>query len=129
MMGRGVDASGSARAPTLLIVDDHDRFRAFARSLLAAEGFVVVGEARDGASAIRAAEELEPDVVLLDVMLPDLDGFAVCARLAEAASPPAVVLTSTRDASAYQRRLGQSPARGFIAKSELTGAALSALVA
>jgi DNA-binding NarL/FixJ family response regulator len=115
--------------PTLLIVDDHAGFRSFARALLEAEGFVVVGEADDGESALQLAHELEPEIVLLDVMLPDVDGFSVCLRLNEAAgSPPIVVLTSSRDASAYRRRLDDSPARGFIPKSELSGAALAALV-
>jgi DNA-binding NarL/FixJ family response regulator len=114
-------------APTLLIVDDHAGFRSFARRLLAADGFNVVGEAGDGETAIRAVQDLQPDIVLLDVALPDLDGFAVCARLHEAEHPPAVVLTSSRDASAYRRRLRGTRARGFIAKSELTGAALAAV--
>jgi DNA-binding NarL/FixJ family response regulator len=115
-------------APTLLIVDDHAGFRSFARALLEAEGFVVVGEAEDGESALRLAHDLRPEVILLDVMLPDVDGFAVCARLTEGGASSAVVLTSSRDASAYRRRLGDSPARGFIPKSELSGAALAALV-
>lgn len=113
---------------TLLIVDDHESFRSFARQLLEAEGFVVVGEAVDGASAIREARQLNPDVVLLDIMLPDLDGFAVCAHLSRTEDPPAVILTSSRDASGYRRRLDESAARGFIRKSELSGAALAALV-
>jgi DNA-binding NarL/FixJ family response regulator len=118
-------------APTLLIVDDHAGFRSFARALLETEGFVVVGEAPDGESALQLAHDLAPEIVLLDVMLPDLDGFSVCVRLTEAsdrAKPPTVVLTSSRDASAYRRRLDDSPARGFIPKSELSGAALAALV-
>ena len=113
---------------TLLIVDDHSGFRSFARQLLEAEGFVVVGEAADGETAIRAARQLNPEVVLLDIKLPDLDGFAVCARLSQGADPPAVVLTSSRDASGYRRRLDESVARGFIPKSELSGAALAAIV-
>jgi DNA-binding NarL/FixJ family response regulator len=115
-------------APTLLIVDDHAGFRAFARALLETGGFVVVGEAASGEAALRAARALRPEVVLLDVVLPGLDGFAVCASLAAEDPAPAVVLTSSRDASAYRRRLQQSRARGFISKSDLTGAALAALV-
>ena len=113
---------------TLLIVDDHASFRSFARQLLEAEGFVVVGEATDGESGIREAEQLNPDVVLLDIMLPDVDGFAVSARLSQGANPPAVVLTSSRDASSFRRRLDKSAAHGFIPKSELSGAALAAIV-
>ena len=113
---------------TLLIVDDHTRFRSLARELFEAEGFVVVGEAVDGESAIREARLLKPEVVLLDIMLPDLDGFVVCAELSQSVDPPAVVLTSSRDASSYRRKLGESKARGFIPKSELSGTALAALV-
>ena len=92
---------------TLLIVDDHPSFRSFARQLLEAEGFVVVGEAVDGASAIRGARVLKPQVVLLDVTLPDLDGFTVCARLSQSAHPPAVVLTSSRDERGLQAPTGR----------------------
>ncbi len=114
---------------TLLIVDDHATFRSFARAVLEASGFDVVGEAVDGASAIEEAGRLNPTVVLLDVQLPDLDGFAVAERLAATGGGgPAVVLISSRDASSYRRRLAHSPARGFIPKSELSGAAVAALV-
>lgn len=87
-----------------------------------------MGEAVDGESAIRETRRLKPDVVLLDVVLPDLDGFTVCARLAEGRDPPVVVLMSSRDASGFRRRLDESEARGFIPKSELEGAKLAALV-
>jgi len=113
---------------TLLIVDDHATFRSFARAVLEASGFDVVGEAVDGASAIEEAGRLNPTVVLLDVQLPDLGGFAVAERLAATGGGPAVVLISSRDASSYRRRLAHSPARGFIPKSELSGAAVAALV-
>jgi DNA-binding NarL/FixJ family response regulator len=113
---------------TVLIVDDHDGFRRDARALLEADGFEVVGEAADGESAIAEAQRLRPLLVLLDIQLPDTDGFEVSAKLAETADPPAVVLTSSREASAYRRRLADSPARGFVAKSELSGEALAALL-
>jgi DNA-binding NarL/FixJ family response regulator len=113
---------------TLLIVDDHAGFRAFARALLEAENFDVVGEAEDAASALAAASRLRPQVVVLDIQLPDRDGFRVAEQLAQMADPPAVVLTSTRDISTYRRRLATSPVRGFIPKSELSGHALLALV-
>jgi DNA-binding NarL/FixJ family response regulator len=114
--------------PTLLIVDDHPSFRSLARALLEAEGFAVVGEAEDGATAIAAVEALRPAVVLLDVQLPDLDGFEVAERLASRADAPAVVLVSTRTAAAYGVRLETTSARGFISKTSLSGAALAALV-
>jgi CheY-like chemotaxis protein len=113
---------------TVLIVDDHEAFRRAARRLLEADGFEVVGEAVDGESAIAEAARLRPRIVLLDIQLPDADGLELAARFAEAGDPPAVVLTSSRGASAYRRRLAQSPARGFIAKNELSGEALAALL-
>jgi len=60
----------------VLIVDDHPSFRASARRLLEAEGFAVVGEAGDGAEALARAAELDPELILLDVQLPDLDSGA-----------------------------------------------------
>jgi DNA-binding NarL/FixJ family response regulator len=112
----------------VLIVDDHDGFRSFARALLDAEGFEVVGEAEDASSALAAAAHLRPQVVLLDIQLPGINGFEVAEQLARAVDPPAVVLVSSRDISSYRRRLAGSPARGFISKGELSGSALIALV-
>jgi len=114
--------------PTVLIVDDHEAFRESASALLEAEGFAVVGEAADGGGAIAEAQRLRPQVVLLDIQLPDIDGFAVAERLSAVPEPPRVVLISSRDASSYGPRLETTPARGFIAKRELSGATLSALV-
>lgn len=114
--------------PTVLIIDDHDGFRESARALLEAEGFAVVGDAADGAAALAAVQVLLPDVVLLDVQLPDLDGFAVAERLAALPQPPRVVLISGRDAAAYGPRVDAAPVCGFLAKRELSGAALAALV-
>jgi DNA-binding NarL/FixJ family response regulator len=116
------------RARTVLIVDDHAPFRAVARALLPLEGFAVVGEAADALSALDAVGRLRPDVVMLDIQLPDLDGFEVARRLAQAGDPPVIVLVSSRDRSAYRRRLADSPARGFIPKSDLSGAVVAALV-
>lgn len=114
---------------TVLIVDDHEGFRRVARALLEADGIRVVGEAADGESAIREAARLRPQLVLLDVQLPGMDGFEVAARLGRASDPPAVVLTSSHAASLYRRRLARSTARAFIPKDELSGRALSALLA
>jgi DNA-binding NarL/FixJ family response regulator len=123
----GAACEDGAVGPSVLIVDDHADFRAFARTLLESGGFEVVGEAADGASALSAARALKPGLVLLDVQLPDIDGFAVCEQLAGDAAPPLVVLTSSRDASSYRRRLGGSSARGFIPKAELSAPALATL--
>lgn len=115
-------------APTVVIVDDHDGFRASARALLEAEGFEVVGEAASGLAALTTSERLRPDVVLLDVQLPDIDGFDVARRLARAAHAPAVVFISSRDAVDYGDLLAGVPARGFLTKRELNGVALAALL-
>jgi DNA-binding NarL/FixJ family response regulator len=108
----------------VLIVDDHAPFRALARRVLTADGFDVVGEAADGAAAIEAARALRPDIVLLDVQLPDVDGFQVAEDLTGEPPGPAVVLVSSRAGSDYGRRLTTSAARGFIAKADLSGAGL-----
>jgi DNA-binding NarL/FixJ family response regulator len=114
---------------TVLIVDDHPSFRASARTLLEAEGYEVVGEAEDGESAVTAVRELHPDLVLLDVQLPDIDGFKVADRLRRLEAPPAVILTSSRDRADYGRCIGDCGARGFVPKAELSGAAIAALFA
>ena len=115
-------------ARTVLIVDDHDEFRAAARAILELDGFMVIGEAGDGTRALEECARIRPDVVLLDVLLPDTDGFDVARRLVVDGVGPDVVLTSTRDASAYARRLASSPARGFVPKHELSGAAVARLL-
>ena len=114
---------------TVVIVDDHPSFRASARAILEADGFDVIGEAADGASALATVQDLQPDVVLLDIQLPDMDGFAVCARLGANGAEPDVVLVSSRDASDYGCLIHESGARGFIAKADLSGKAVSALLA
>jgi DNA-binding NarL/FixJ family response regulator len=113
---------------TVLIVDDHPSFRATARALLESEGFEVVGEAADGASAVEQVGRLVPDVVLLDIHLPDLDGFEVVAQLARNGARSQIVLTSSRDAADFGTLVDESGARGFVAKDELSGAALAALL-
>ena len=115
-------------ATTLLIVDDHPSFRASARELLEAEGFDVIGEAEDGTSALTEARRLEPDVVLLDVQLPDMNGFDVAAQLTADGPGSAIVLVSSRDGSDFGPLVLESGARGFIPKGELSGARLAALV-
>lgn len=113
---------------TVLIVDDHPSFRALARTVLQAEGFDVIGEAVDGASALTEAERLKPELVLLDAQLPDTDGFAVAAELTRGGDGPAVVLTSSRDAADFGPLVAESGALGFVPKAELSAAALAAFL-
>jgi DNA-binding NarL/FixJ family response regulator len=114
--------------PSVLIVDDHAEFRASARALLELQGFDVVAAVEDGAAALDAAARLRPDVVLLDVQLPGMDGFEVAERLAAGQRAPRVVLISSRRRSAYEARLPRAPVAGFLGKDELSGAALAALL-
>ncbi|MEA2535870.1 MAG: hypothetical protein QOF11_104 [Chloroflexota bacterium] len=113
---------------SILIVDDHGPFRAQAREMLAAAGFDVVGEAVDGQGALTAVGRHHPALVLLDVQLPDLDGFEVTRRLLAQPQPPVVILVSTREASDYGRRIHGSGALGFITKSRLSGDTLRAVL-
>ncbi|MEP7113537.1 MAG: response regulator transcription factor [Ilumatobacteraceae bacterium] len=113
---------------TVLIVDDHDTFRGAVRALLEVGGFVVIGEAVDGRQALVEVARLAPDIVLLDIQLPDLDGFAVAERLAATSPSPTVVLVSSRDAVTYGDRLLRAPAAGFLPKREVTGATLAGIL-
>ena len=110
-----------------MIIDDHPSCRASTRHVLEDAGFVVIGEAQDGASGLAAATEMRPAVVLLDVQLPDFDGFDVAACLGRD-DAPAVVLTSSRDGSEFGGMVARRGARGFVPKDELSGPALEALL-
>ena len=112
----------------VLIVDDHPSFRSVARRLLADEGFDVVGEAGDGRDALLAVRDLRPDVGLLDVQLPDVDGFGVAAVLAEEPDPPAVGLVSRRSRAGSGHRVGRSATRGFLPQAEPRGGTLHPLL-
>lgn len=111
------------------MVDDHARFRQVLRELLTAAGWRVVGEAATGGTALELIARLAPDLVLLDVVLPDLDGFDVADRLAEAGCASAVVLTSGHDLPDFAGRLRAAPVRGFLPKEMISGRALAALLA
>jgi DNA-binding NarL/FixJ family response regulator len=116
-------------AKTVLIVDDHPSFRASARRMFEADGYEVVGEAEDGGAALAAARQLRPELVLLDVRLPDVDGFELARRLLDASGPtPKIVLTSSHDSSDLGDAIGASGAQGFVAKSELSAEAITLLV-
>jgi DNA-binding NarL/FixJ family response regulator len=113
----------------VLLVDDHPGFRRCARSLLIEEGFDVVGEAGDGATALSLALELAPDLVLLDVQLPDSNGFEVASQLLERSPALTIVLISSRDRVEYGRAVETCGARGFLAKADLSGAEIEKLLA
>jgi DNA-binding NarL/FixJ family response regulator len=116
-------------ARTVVIVDDHAGFRAQAAQLLAAAGYEVVGSCPDGRSALAVVPTLRPDVVLLDVQLPDIDGFRLIAQLDAGSDGPAIVLVSSREAADYGARVGRSGAVGFITKAELSARSLAEVVA
>lgn len=109
-----------------IVVDDHPAFRASARRLLELSGYEVVGEAADGASGLALAREQEPELVLLDIALPDMSGFDVAEELAD--GPSSVVFVSSRDQRDLGRRARQSGALGFIPKDRLSEESLQAVV-
>jgi DNA-binding NarL/FixJ family response regulator len=127
MAGLGLRCDDPHMKRTVLIVDDHVPYRRLARRLLEAGGLTIVGEAADGPSALAAAMALRPEVVLLDVLLPGVDGFAVARQLAALDEPPLVVLTSSRDRVELEARLTQAPAAGFLQKDELSADRLAAV--
>lgn len=112
---------------TVVIVDDHPSFRASARAMLEASGFEVIGEAADGVTALELLHRLRPEVVLLDVQLPDMSGFDVCVECGDV-DETAVILVSSRDGSDFGDLVDRCGARGFIPKGELTGEAVAAFV-
>jgi len=122
-----MEAASSPRR-TILIVDDHPSFLAAARFVLESEGFDVVGVATDGESAVRETVRFAPEIVLLDVSLPDMTGFEVASRLRAAGVSSRIVFTSSREGSDYGLLIDESDASGFIGKADLSGEALRLLV-
>jgi DNA-binding NarL/FixJ family response regulator len=114
--------------PRILVVDDHAGFRTAVRSMLEAAQFTVVGEAADAAGAVRAVDEFKPALVLLDVHLPDVDGFELSRVLGLREPPPVVVLTSSRPIGDLKRRVADCPVAGFLPKEALSGPALRSFV-
>lgn len=112
----------------VFIVDDSAPFRTVARALLESGGYQVVGDAGTGAEALAGVPEAGPDVVLLDIALPDMDGFSVCRALHRTAPDATVVFCSVRDAEHYGDAVERSSAAGFLPKSSLSAAALALIV-
>lgn len=126
--GSGAPWEDAKVGRSVLIVDDHGPFRAWARMMLERAGYAVLGDAGDGASAIDAARRTCAELVLLDIRLPDIDGFEVARRLCAEPTGPVVVLISTREACDYGERIAQSGALGFLSKHELSADALAKLL-
>jgi DNA-binding NarL/FixJ family response regulator len=112
----------------VLIVDDHDGYRTFLATMLDDPAFTVVGTVEDGESAVDAVERLKPDLVLLDVQLPGMDGFEVAERLSQAGHVPSVILISTRDREDFGLRLTNAPILGFVPKHEMSLDAIESLL-
>ncbi len=125
---REVARTNKGMSGSVLIVDDHDGFRLSVRRMLEREGYVVVGEAADGASGVEQAERLRPDIALVDIRLPDIDGFAVATAIRAAGSAKSILLISTRPRGDHGDRLLSSAADGFIEKSELSADTIAAIV-
>ena len=111
----------------VLLVDDHAGFRAFARGLIIDAGYSVIAEAADGSAALRAAELLHPEIVVLDIRLPDMSGLEVARRMNAGPDAPVVILISSGDRRDYEQVAREAGARGFIAKADLTAASVRVL--
>lgn len=113
---------------TVLIVDDHEGYRTFLARMLEGDLLTVCGTAGDGESALDAVRTVEPDLVVLDVQLPGIDGFEVASRIAAYPRRPAVVLISTRDAEDFGSRIESAPVLGFVPKHEMSVRRLQSLL-
>ena len=127
-MNKDAQVQAVGMRETVLIVDDHDGFRRSMRRMLEREGYDIVGEAVDGRSAIAEALRLKPDIALVDIRLPDIDGFAVAKALRAAGSARSILLISTRQRVDHGERLASSDADGFIEKSDLSARTIAAIV-
>ena len=113
----------------VLIVDDNGAFRAAARLLLERAGFSVVAEAGSGAGGVEEAKAHGPDVAIVDVQLPDFDGFEVAARLSELKPAPRVILISSLDGADFGALVAGSSALGFLPKADLSASLINGLLA
>ena len=113
---------------TVVLVDDHVGFRRWARRVLEDEGLQIVGEAADVAQALDRVREVQPDIAVVDINLPDGDGFGLAEQLAAFDAPPLVVLTSSHDPAELEPLIARSTARGFVPKDGLSRAAIEALL-
>lgn len=112
-----------------LIVDDNPQFLAVARELLNREGFAVVGVAATGAEALERADELRPEVTLVDIDLGEESGFDVAQRLSAATDGSSrVILISTYTETDFADLIAASPAVGFLSKSDLSASAISVIL-
>ncbi len=108
-----------ARTLTVLIVDDQDAFRATARLVIEfTDGFEMAGEAVDGTEAVRRFGELEPDLVLMDIMMPGMDGIEATRRILTTNPRARIIVLSTYDADVYQSRALDAGAIAFVSKAD-----------
>jgi DNA-binding NarL/FixJ family response regulator len=112
----------------VFVVDDHVGFRESVRRLLEMEGYLVVGEAADGQTALLRMAELQPEIALVDVHLPDIDGLELASRLRKLVYPPSVILTSSHDGTDLLQFIATSGASGFVPKAELSREAIERLL-
>jgi two-component system response regulator EvgA len=118
----------SSESLRVLIIDDHALFRAAARELLERRGFAVVAEADSATSGLRTAEHIAPDAVLLDIGLPDGNGFDLCHALTQRNPELAVLLVSANEPHDHRERARECGARGFLLKSRLASEDLHRLL-
>ena len=114
----------------VLIVDDNEAFLDAARALLERQGLSVVGVASTSADALQRAEQLQPNVMLVDITLGDESGFELARRVAarDGAGGPAVVLISTHAEEDFADLIAECPASGFLAKCDLSAEAIRRVV-